>query len=988
MALSSSTLEEAAAIGSSRRSRYPWSCPDGIMVCARARPLTSGERADPNVQSAVECLQEELIVNVGMGDKKSRCGYSSGTKKALLQRYPFHRVFHHNASQEEVFHHACAGIVYGAMEGINGAVMAYGATGSGKTYSMFGGESSTLGVIFQASQLLMQERDRLLHESPEKCVKFTCSFVEVYKEEVYDLLHPLEGRSKLTVQDIGGDHSVINNNAEPFVLKGLSYVSPNEFKEFVEFVQRGLHNRAIACTKGNAQSSRSHAIVTIEVEVRHREEASRGTLARLRFCDLAGCERAAQHHTLKAQQEGAKINQSLLELGCVTQALVKRSKERLAGVKHSKVHVGWRGSKLTRLMRDCLEGNCRTAMLICVSPTSIAIDDTRRAMEFAMKAKEVQLSAKPNEYTIDTPEVAKEQARLIGRLRTCLINVGLVCKARGISPADLAAEGADRDFLMMELGMHSQGSLVPSTPLPPSARPAQAAELSPPRDVLAELQAAAPPCYSSASPLASSVTAAAPRATLGHTPTAPMQSSQRNAVSSSVMSAVPSPIAPTGMPATVAIADKAKYELLLERVMKIVGDKCTVYDQIKEKETARERIESRMRQLSVQLADHMARDAGNASSSNEPPPLSIVNADRELRGQRSDVEKIKEKLDDLARSVERAEGEFSKVRNQLQIDGSDFFTELILQRANSVESCSSLELLSAQYLQEKMSMERRLSEYEATQDKLKSVVYDLVKYCPTDAPERRQAAVALSFADMSRVPAASSMLDAFRSRLSELGFTYGVVKGGGDGGGVSSNPPRTTRGGSSFHILAGNGNRAAPSVPKRRTIVASPVATVEELCNGSTSANNSFAKSVTPQSGGGGGGSTKPSRHSPSIGSTPTASAATPSATAVAFGRSMTAFSSLSASLAASPAIFNTLRKNGPNRGGPPLNGGAESNAAPQKKPPVPFTSAAAAAAAAALPTTAASSSSLTVKTSSGGNTLLGQGDNRTRVSPSSGVTR
>ncbi|CUE62719.1 kinesin, putative [Bodo saltans] len=964
------------------RSAAQWSCPDGIMVCARLRPLTSAERADPNVQSAVECLKDDLVVNVGLGERRG--GFISSTKnESKLLRFPFHRAFHHSASQEEVFLHICAGIVRGAMEGINGAVMAYGATGSGKTHSMFGGESSTLGVIFQAAQNLIHERSRLQRDAPEKSVRFKCSFVEVYKEEVYDLLHPLAGRTKLAVR-AGSDATAQQNNAEAFELSGISYAHPTEFPEFVDFIQLGLHNRAVACTKGNAQSSRSHAIVTIEVEIKNREDSTRGTLARLRFCDLAGCERAAQHQTLKAKQEGAKINQSLLELGCVMQGLARRSKERAAaaaaaaavatatpvpGAKKlgpAKVHVSWRGSKLTRLMRDCLEGNCRTAMLICVSPTSIATDDTRRAMEFAMKAKEVQLTAKPNEYQVDTPEVAKEQAKLIERLRQNLESMSSYCKNHGFDPTDAVPE-EEREFVAHELGLHLGPSGQQGSPLPRGVSSLFEANQSLPsptplriRDVK-DADAAEPPQKTTASISAES--------SVNHLTT-----------TTTVVAAAP--------------PNQTKYALFKDRVTKLVDDKNKIHGSMKEISIAKEKAVSSIRRVSVQIAEYLARGGGN-----EPPPLSIVNAERELRTQSAELDSLSRKFADLEVALNTAEMEISTVRNQMQREGSDFFTELILQFVNAVESVHLLEAMSAQYLQEKISLEMRMEEHRVTQDRLTTAVHSLIKFCPADDPARRQAAVAIAFAEMTKNDREALMLEVFRAKLSGMGFSYG-----------NHAASSSSLSSSAFHISGNHqtsvtthsrGGASSSSATKRKSTGGgtTPPA-VSLMLDDSASGNNSFAKTM-PTTYGGGNSNNAAGGTGKSTATTPTSAAGgAPSSGSVAFGRSATAISSLAASsLSVSPAMFSALQRNksasnrasmngiGNSSGSSTAtNGGGVDNAAASipKKPPVPFTSAAFAAAAAAA---AANSSSLAMKTPSGGNTLLGIVDPRIRVAPSSSAS-
>lgn len=887
-----------------------WDCA-GIKVCVRVRPLSAAERVDPGVKQAVECLDDHVILDLTVGKSATRFLGARNAKPRPMQ-FPFHCVFHPNTSQLDVFDNTCSKIVLGSLLGINGAVMAYGATGSGKTYSMFGGVSSTPGITFQAAQMLFAERDRLMETQPEKSVHFSCSFMEVYNEEVFDLLGR-EGRSKpLIVQDAGNeaDATLHNNNAEPFVLKGLTLHVPQTIEDFVEIVERGLRNRAVASTNANVQSSRSHAIVTVEVEVRNSSDSAGGTLARLRFCDLAGCERAAQHASCnERRREGAKINHSLLELGRVTQALACRSQQASKGRSTSKF-ISWRGSKLTRLMRDCLDGNCRTAMLICISPTSTSLENSRNAMLFAMKAKEVQMNARANEYCVDTPEIAREQARTIELLR---------CSNTALREA-LRSQGIDPDVVISEFAGEA---LRPHSPMKSSAMPtAQLKALQPPQHF-------DPMITSSTSSTA--ITPSKPTI-VANMPDTPSQSTTTFARGSSPLEAQ---------------QQRALfYKRLNDDAMDAIRKKGEYDRSTKDVEIRKRTIDIKKRELYIQIAEHMAR----GGSGIEPDPFSIVNARKNLVKLDEDVRRLDAELVELEAGQTAVEAHSNRMLRQLQVDGADFFTDLILQRAKLHEDVTIAEGLSMGYHQGEQQTQERLKEYQATQDRLTAAIHNLLKFCPQDAEERRRSAIALSFADLTKTET-SRMMDAFRSKLQDCNYVYGCTSS------ITSDVTtgKVTPGGSSFVIPVNAAMRrrddaaAASSTPSTnsRNAAPHPAAARDSIKSGNVAAVRVV-----------GGGNT------------------------AAFTRSATTIASLSASPAS--LLQQRCRTNWgfllPNR-----DSAATTPTVPARKPPVPFTSGDTAAKTAVV--AAATTSGISVRTPSGGNALLGQAIRGTAASQTSQPT-
>ena len=247
-------------------------------------------------------------------------------------------------------------------------------------------------------------------------------FLEVYGEEIRDLLS--SSRKKLTIRD-GGQSS------EPEVI-GASEVKVSSAVEALLCLTRGMMKRVTASTAMNAESSRSHAIMTMVIEQTVIEDSSghiESKRSKLHFVDLAGSER--QKRTMaqgKRLKEGIDINKGLLVLGNVISALGDQKKS-------GKLFVPYRDSKLTRLLKGSLGGNHKTLMIACVSPSSSNMEESLNCLRYANRAKNIQNNAVVN---IDA------ESRLVAELR--------------VQVQELAS-----DFLKERSGKETSGGMFPNT---------------------------------------------------------------------------------------------------------------------------------------------------------------------------------------------------------------------------------------------------------------------------------------------------------------------------------------------------------------------------------------------------------------------------------------------------------------------------------------------------------------------------------------------
>ncbi|GAA5908782.1 hypothetical protein JCM8208_006785 [Rhodotorula glutinis] len=360
---------------------------------------------DPPETNAVASFQRQILPMQG--------------KKTKDIRFCFDRVFDEDCGQEEVYDGSAKALVSHVMDGFHSTVFAYGATGCGKTHTISGSPTQP-GIVF----LIMKDLfSRITAKSDEVDFSLTVSYLEVYNETIRDLLAPESGVLQLRDSQDG--------MATP---ANLSTKEPTCAHDVVEWITLGNTNRTVNFTEANATSSRSHAVLRVTVTQKPKAGGltDTSTSACLSVIDLAGSERASvTKNRGERLNEGANINRSLLALGNCINALCDPRK---------RGHVPYRDSKLTRLLKQSLGGNCKTVMIVCVSPSSAHYDETHNTLQYANRAKEIKTKAIRNVISVDR-HVAQycqqimEQAQVIERLRR-----ELDAKSTASSSADVAAD--------------------------------------------------------------------------------------------------------------------------------------------------------------------------------------------------------------------------------------------------------------------------------------------------------------------------------------------------------------------------------------------------------------------------------------------------------------------------------------------------------------------------------------------------------------------
>ncbi|XP_014667335.1 PREDICTED: kinesin-like protein KIF28P [Priapulus caudatus] len=275
-------------------------------------------------------------------------------------------------------------------KGYNCSLFAYGQTGSGKSYTIMG-FGANKGIIPIMCEELFKTIDEMRKASkPDQEFQVSVSMMEIYNEQVRDLLN-------LNLQLRGG-LKVRQHPTKGFYVESLTTHPVYTYGDIESRIAEGTRNRTMAATNLNATSSRAHTIVTIYVNQRGRNSAGEYTtkMASLNLVDLAGSERSDVSGTSGDRlKEGSIINQSLSTLGNVIKCLADINKGK------QNILVPYRDSVLTKLLKNALGGNSKTAMIATISPADIHYEETLSTLRFANRAKNIKTKAVVNESSTD-----------------------------------------------------------------------------------------------------------------------------------------------------------------------------------------------------------------------------------------------------------------------------------------------------------------------------------------------------------------------------------------------------------------------------------------------------------------------------------------------------------------------------------------------------------------------------------------------------------
>lgn len=328
-----------------------------ISVFIRVRPLFHQE---PNFAHTIVINQNENLILLKKNEVTSR-------------QFIFDHVFEEDATQMFLYQRVAFPITESVLEGYNGTIFAFGQTGTGKTYTMIGDHKidHLKGII---PNTFLHIFNNISLADNETFFVVIVSYLEIYNEEVRDLLseNPL---AKLNIKerpDVG------------VYIKDLTRFTVDSVKSITSLLIQGNTNRSTRFTTMNSESSRSHTIFTITVETTTKKRTSIG---KLNLVDLAGSERASKTQaTGECLREACNINVSLSVLGSVISALVDSNNS----------YIPYRNSKLTRLLKDSLGGNSKTAMIATISKADADYEETFCTLRYATRVKQIKNYLKLN----------------------------------------------------------------------------------------------------------------------------------------------------------------------------------------------------------------------------------------------------------------------------------------------------------------------------------------------------------------------------------------------------------------------------------------------------------------------------------------------------------------------------------------------------------------------------------------------------------------
>uniref|UniRef100_A0A3B4BWJ8 Kinesin motor domain-containing protein n=1 Tax=Pygocentrus nattereri TaxID=42514 RepID=A0A3B4BWJ8_PYGNA len=363
---------------------------DAIKVYVRVRPLTQGTGLTTDGDRNL-CLTVTSPHTVRLHSKPEP------------RTFTYDHVADMDTSQESVFSSVAKNIVESCMNGYNGTIFAYGQTGSGKTFTMLGPNElndfsdELRGVIPRSFEYLFFLINREVERSAgAKSFLCKCSFIEIYNEQIFDLLD--SASASLFLREDIKKGVFVEGAVEKYAASAA---------EAYQVLSMGWRNRRVASTSMNRESSRSHAVFTMTLESKETgQEVVNIRTSQLNLVDLAGSERQRDTHAEGSRlkelllscsdqaREGLPgiINRSLMCLGQVIMALVDVSNGKTR-------HICYRDSKLTFLLRDSLGGNAKTYIIANVHPGSKCFGETLSTLQFAQRAKLIKNKAMINEDT-------------------------------------------------------------------------------------------------------------------------------------------------------------------------------------------------------------------------------------------------------------------------------------------------------------------------------------------------------------------------------------------------------------------------------------------------------------------------------------------------------------------------------------------------------------------------------------------------------------
>ncbi|KAJ0790472.1 putative plus-end-directed kinesin ATPase [Helianthus annuus] len=358
-----------------------------VKVVARIRPPNSHEKGDYTVRKVSDD-------SVAVGDRK----------------FTLDAVLDSKSSQEDAFQSVGVSMVKSAMAGYNTLTLAYGQTGSGKTYTLWGPPSAMLedqstsgnqGIVPRVFQRLFAEIQQEQDQAEGKQINYQCrcSFLEIYNEQIGDLLDPTQ--RNLEIKDDAKHGFYVENLTEEYV---------TGYEDVTQILIKGLSNRKIGATSVNSKSSRSHIVFTCVIESWCKGTASMNfgssKTSRITLVDLAGLEKNKTNDTgRECVKEGEFVRKSISQLGNLVNVLADTNRS------GESKDILYNNSCLTHLLKESLGGNSKLTVICAISPDDKSSAETISTLRFGRRAKLIHNNPVVNEITEDDVNDLSDQIR-------------------------------------------------------------------------------------------------------------------------------------------------------------------------------------------------------------------------------------------------------------------------------------------------------------------------------------------------------------------------------------------------------------------------------------------------------------------------------------------------------------------------------------------------------------------------------------------------
>lgn len=350
----------------------------GVLSFLRLRPSTNSAQADSFV----------------------RASDTTAVQVQTSTAHHFYHVFPPESDQCAVYDGTLGPYVEGFFSGTSVAALTWGPTNSGKTYTMCG-DTSHPGLLPRVATAIGH---RLAELSPSDNLASTtelkCSYLEVYNEQILDLLAaPVAPTTATPIKQSKNTSKLkveIDREGATHV-RGLEEITVKSTDELFALIARGQAQRTTEATLCNRQSSRSHCLLTFTLHVDGKP------FSRLALVDLAGSEgvKKTAHTMGERLTEANHINKSLGVLGRCFDAL-----------SNGNSHVPFRSSKLTMLLAPFFNGSAVILLIVSINPDPEVASESVNALKYAATASDINIKSK-----IDTGQPLMSRHPMINEVR-------------------------------------------------------------------------------------------------------------------------------------------------------------------------------------------------------------------------------------------------------------------------------------------------------------------------------------------------------------------------------------------------------------------------------------------------------------------------------------------------------------------------------------------------------------------------------------------